>query len=109
MLRAKSPQWPKNFCLSPPTKEPSMSKSVAFKQPANPPSPQLDAWVGARQAAPITPPAAALKEPMTHFTVDLPESLHTRFRMECVRRRVKAYELLPQILEKALDEMEAGV
>ena len=84
-----------------------MTKTVPFRQPTVPPPQTVESWVKP-PTKPLPATNAEAKEPMTHFTVDLPESLHTRFRMECVRRRVKAYELLPQILDKALTEMETG-
>jgi len=40
------------------------------------------------------------------MTVELPEELHTRFKLECVRRRRQAYDVVREILEKAVSEME---
>jgi len=81
-----------------------MSKTVAFKQP--PAAPQAaESWV---KPTPQLPPAPAQELiPMKRLTVELPETLHTRLKIECVRRRRQAYEVIRDILEKAVADLEA--
>ena len=86
------------------------SKTVSFKQPPAAPAAGSEAWVAERGAE--TPrrvaAMAAGPEPVRtrRMTVELPEALHTRFKLECVRRRRQGYEVVREILERAVREME---
>lgn len=84
-----------------------MSKTVAFKQPSHPAqAPQAaEAWV--KPPAPLPPAPVAKLVPMKRLTVDLPETLHTRLKIQCVRRRRQGYELIRDILERAVADLEA--
>jgi hypothetical protein len=80
-----------------------MTKTVPFKQP--PPTPNPEAWV--KPPTTVLPPAPAVElVPMKRLTVELPEMLHTRLKLECVRRRRQAYDVIREILEKAVVDLE---
>lgn len=67
-----------------------MKKTIAFKTPPK----AADAWVSDREAP------AAPSEPMKRFTIDVPESLHTRIKTQCAMRGQKMADVLRDLLEK---------
>lgn len=64
-------------------------KKIAFKTPAK----AADAWVSDRETT-------APSEPMKRFTIDVPESLHTRIKTQCAMRGQKMADVLRDLLEK---------
>jgi hypothetical protein len=84
-----------------------MSKTVAFNKPPQPapPTQTAEAWV----KPPVSLPPAPAKELVEkkRLTVDLPETLHTRLKLQCVRQRRQAYDLVHDIIERAVTDMEA--
>ena len=85
----------------------SMSAMAPRKIP-----PAADAWVASRaggvepdkELATVTqlPKAADAtpKERMTRFTIDVPESLHRRVKMECAGRGLRMADVLREMLER---------
>ena len=76
-------------------------KSVAFKMPVKTPDPAY-AWVQTRGADPeIKAPAPEVPvEPMKRFTIDVPESLHRRIKMQCAMRGEKMADVLRELFER---------
>ncbi len=73
-------------------------KKVTFgpkpQQPAtNLPNP--DEWVNSR---------AVEAEPMKRFTIDVPQSLHTRIKIQCAQRGVKMADEIRALLDKHFPE-----
>ena len=94
-------------------------KSVSFKVPASKLAPAADAWIANRGAEPPTTdreggtvtalhpqetPAAAPKERMSRFTIDVPESLHRRVKMQCAGRGQKMADMMRDLLEREFPE-----
>jgi hypothetical protein len=85
------------------------SKTVSFRQPPPAPDPESEAWVAERRTeAPRAPTPAAKPGPVRarRMTVELPEALHRDFKVECARRGRQAYEVVREILERAVGEMK---
>jgi hypothetical protein len=81
-----------------------MSKTVPFRQP--PATQNPEAWV--KPPTQVLPPAPAAElVAMKRLTFELPETLHTRFKIQCVLRRRQAYEVVREIFEKAVTDLEA--
>lgn len=91
------------------------AKTVSFKVPAPKLAPAADQWVSDRVADPVTDreggsvsplravepvEAAAPKERMSRFTIDVPESLHRRVKMQCAGRGVKMADMMRDLLER---------
>jgi predicted DNA binding CopG/RHH family protein len=82
-------------------------KQVAFKVPPSKLAPDADAWIANRasdpeagSAAVSKPAAVALKEKMSRFTIDVPESLHRRVKMQCAARGQKMADMMRDLLER---------
>jgi hypothetical protein len=79
-------------------------KTVSFKMPAQAANAHpADAWVKSRDATPEIPAPAAAPvptEPMKRFTIDVPESLHTRIKSQCALKRLKMADVLRDLLER---------
>lgn len=90
-------------------------KSVSFKVPQSKLAPAADAWIANRGAEPaamdreggsVTPLKAvesalvAEKEKMSRFTIDVPESLHRRVKMQCAARGQKMADMMRDLLER---------
>ncbi len=79
------------------------TKTVAYRQP--PPTQNSEAWV--KPPTQVLPPAPATElVAMKRLTFELPETLHTRFKLQCVLRRRQAYEIVREIFEKAVADLE---
>ena len=48
----------------------------------------------------------ALDEPMKRISIDVPESLHTRFKVACAKARAKMAPEIIAFLEKRVEELE---
>jgi hypothetical protein len=48
--------------------------------------------------------AAAPAEPMKRFTIDVPESLHTRIKIGCAKRKAKMADVIRELLEREFPE-----
>ena len=95
-------------------------KSVSFKVPTSKLATGADAWIANRGAEPaatdregasVTPlkavetaPAPAAKEKMSRFTIDVPESLHRRVKMQCAGRGQKMADMMRELLEREFPE-----
>lgn len=90
-------------------------KSVSFKVPTSKLATGADAWIANRGAEPAsdreggtvtalkpveTAPAEAPKEKMSRFTIDVPESLHRRVKMQCAARGQKMADMMRDLLER---------
>lgn len=90
-------------------------KSVSFKVPTSKLATGADAWIANRGAEPATDreggtvtalkpveaaPAEAPKEKMSRFTIDVPESLHRRVKMQCAARGQKMADVMRGLLER---------
>lgn len=71
-----------------------MKKTVPFRLPAKPVSP--DAWVSAAAESASTP----APEVMKRFTLDVPRSLHTRIKKACADKGEPMADVLRAILER---------
>ena len=96
-------------------------KTVAFKPAPNKLPPAAENWVASRGAdagsdreggnvttlkaaeAPV-PAVAPTKEKMSRFTIDVPESLHRRVKVQCASRRTKMADVMRQFLEREFPE-----
>lgn len=99
-------------------------KQVSFKVPASKLANGADAWIANRGAEPASdreggnvtalktvdtaPVEAALpmapKEKMSRFTIDVPESLHRRVKMQCAGRGTKMADMMRELLEREFPE-----
>lgn len=98
-------------------------KSVSFKVPQSKLAPAADAWIANRGAEPAATdreggtvaqlraiesgepsPEAAPKEKMSRFTIDVPESLHRRVKMQCAGRGKKMADVMRELLEREFPE-----
>jgi predicted DNA binding CopG/RHH family protein len=91
-------------------------KQVSFKVPASKLATGADAWISNRGAEPASdreggnvtalkpvetsPVEAAPKEKMSRFTIDVPESLHRRVKMQCAARGQKMANMMRDLLER---------
>ncbi|TXM94971.1 hypothetical protein [Methylobacterium sp. WL116] len=96
-------------------------KSVLFKVPTSKLATGADAWIANRGTEPVSDreggkatalktieavlppapePAAAPKEKMSRFTIDVPESLHRRVKMHCAGRGTKMADMMRELLER---------
>ena len=67
-------------------------RTVEFKKPGAKPNPtQADEFVSKGEAT---------TEPTKRFTIDVPESLHRRIKMQCAMRGVKMSDVIRDLLEK---------
>ena len=71
-------------------------KKVAFARPKAAEAATADDWV--RKARPEAPEAES--EPMKRFTLDVPESLHRRIKMQCAARGIKMADAIRALLER---------
>lgn len=83
------------------------AKQVAFKVPPSKLAPAADAWIASRASDPEAgsapapkPGAEAPKEKMSRFTIDVPESLHRRVKMQCAARGQKMADMMRGLLER---------
>jgi hypothetical protein len=94
------------------------AKQVSFKVPASKLAPAADAWIANRGAEPAATdreggsvtalkaveaapaPAPEPKEKMSRFTIDVPESLHRRVKMQCAARGQKMANMMRDLLER---------
>jgi hypothetical protein len=88
-----------------------MSKTVPFKHPTPAPSaptPVQESWVLPKSAAPmaLAPPTAEDLVPMSKITFEVPEDLHIRYKMQCLRRRTHEKTIGRRIVERAVQELE---
>lgn len=95
-------------------------KSVSFKVPQSKLAHGADAWIANRGAEPattdreggsVTPlkavevaPAPEPKERVARLTIDLPESLHRRVKMQCAGRGKKMVDVVREFLEREFPE-----
>jgi|GEM_PF-1179358 len=90
-------------------------KSVSIKVPTSKLASGADAWIANRGAEPATDresgnvtslksveaaPVEAAKEKMSRFTIDVPESLHRRVKMQCAARGQKMADMMRDLLER---------
>ena len=53
-----------------------------------------------------TNPEASSGEPMKRVSIDVPESLHTRFKVVCARTKSKMASEIVAFIEKRVSELE---
>jgi hypothetical protein len=79
------------------------TKTVPFKQLAAPLTKPAEKWV---EGAPVAAPK--IEGPVKRLTVDIPEELHTRIKLHCVRRKTLITDWVRELLEaQDLNENEA--
>lgn len=91
-------------------------KKTTFKMPVKP-TPAADQWVAqagndVSEAPKPKPTIVALKQPVEEapaakaaeaikrLTVDMPESLHRRVKVQCAQRNLKMNEIIREFLER---------
>lgn len=99
-------------------------KQVSFKMPTSKLATGADAWIANRGAEPASDreganvtalktvetslveaaPLSAPKEKMSRFTIDVPESLHRRVKMQCAGRGTKMADMMRELLEREFPE-----
>lgn len=95
-------------------------KQVEFKVPTSKLATGAEAWISNRGAEPAATdregasvtalkaveatPAPATKEKMSRFTIDVPESLHRRVKMQCAGRGQKMADMMRELLEREFPE-----
>ena len=72
------------------------TKTIAFKQPTNMPLPAAEAWVGTPEAVKTVQPDV----PTKRLTVDVPEDLHRRIKVDCARNGVQISDVVRDLLAK---------
>lgn len=73
------------------------TKTIPFKQPMPLPKP-AEAWVGNTDVAEKAPPKPDL--PTKRLTVDVPEDLHRRIKVQCAMKDVQISDVVRDILSK---------
>ncbi len=77
-----------------------MNKEIEFKTPGKRPDAEeanaADDWVTRREVGE--------GEPMKRFTIDVPQSLHTRIKTQCAMRGSKMADVIRALLEKEFPE-----
>lgn len=73
------------------------SKTIPFKQPVTLPKP-AEAWVG--NVAGTEKPAAKPDLPTKRLTVDVPEDLHRRIKVQCAMKDTQISDVVRDILAK---------
>lgn len=81
-----------------------MSKKIQFgSKPQgggdNPQKLDADAWIDSREIK-------LKSEPIKRLTVDLPASLHSRFKTHCAIHGIKMIDILRNFIEKTVDGSE---
>jgi hypothetical protein len=79
-----------------------MTKKIYFgpKPPGGgeiPPKLDVDAWVEGREVKPMV-------KSYKRLTLDIPPSLHARFKAHCAMRGVKMIDILCRFIEKTVDD-----
>ncbi|MCJ2106631.1 hypothetical protein MKK70_14840 [Methylobacterium sp. E-041] len=94
---------------------------MLFKLPTSELATGADAWIANRDAGPVNDweggnvtvlkaveaapePVAAPKEKVSRFTIDVPESVHHRVRMQCAGRGTKMADMMHELLEREFPE-----
>jgi len=78
------------------------SKTIAFKNPVPFAKPAED-WVGAIETAkPVAP--AAPSGPTKRLTVDIPEDLHRRIKVDCAQKGTQISDIVREILATSFPE-----
>ena len=72
------------------------TKTIAFKQPTSLPPPSAEAWVGTAEPAKPAKPDV----PTKRLTVDVPEDLHRRIKVDCAGKGVQISDVVRDILFK---------
>ena len=76
-----------------------MTKHVAIGGKPRPTPPDADAWVEHRgkEAPPAIEPQVV---PMKRLTIDIPQDLHRKFKMDCAAQGVKMADVIREMLER---------
>ncbi|KUO56867.1 MAG: hypothetical protein APF80_13445 [Alphaproteobacteria bacterium BRH_c36] len=82
------------------------TKTVAFKQPTALPKP-ADAWVGTSQPVPLKEPK--LEGPTKRLTVDIPEELHRRIKVDCAGKGIQISDVVRDLLASAFPGSDAAL
>ncbi len=72
------------------------TKTIPFKQPVTLPKP-AEAWVGT-PAEEVKP--AKVEGPTKRLTVDIPEELHRRIKVQCAMKDIQISDVVRDILVK---------
>lgn len=72
------------------------TKTIPFKQPMALPKP-AEAWVGTVTEA---PKVAKVEGPTKRLTVDIPEDLHRRIKVQCAMKDIQISDVVRDILVK---------
>ena len=75
-------------------------------KPKTPAPEQIDAFVNAGSGTDIKERDSA-GEPTKRLSIDLPESLHTRFKVACTKAHAKMAGEIIEMIEKRTAELEA--
>lgn len=75
-------------------------------KPKTPAPEQIDAFVNAGTGT-DTKEQGRAEEPTKRLSIDLPESLHTRFKVACTKAHSKMVGEIISMIEKRTDELEA--
>ena len=73
------------------------SKTIPFKQPMPLPKP-AEAWVGTAEAVEKAP--AKVEGPTKRLTVDVPEDLHRRIKVQCAMKDTQISDVVRDLLAK---------
>lgn len=74
------------------------TKTIAFKTPVPLPKP-AEAWVGAQEVSP-EPKANKVEGPTKRLTVDIPEDLHRRIKVDCAGQGTQISDVIRELLTK---------
>ena len=78
------------------------SKTIAFKSPVPFTKPAED-WVGATEITKQVVPAVP-SGPTKRLTVDIPEDLHRRIKVDCAQKGAQISDIVREILVKSFPE-----
>ena len=90
----------------------SQTKKIVFT-PKPRPTPALESWIEGEgsKPTPVTAEPVGLSateqppsEPMKRFTIDVPESLHSRVKSQCALRKKKMADVIREFLERDFPE-----
>lgn len=84
-----------------------MTKTVPFRQPSSAAAPKsVEEFVNPGTSLTILPGNEPPLVRMSRMSIDVPKTLHTRFKFQCLRRGKTEKEIGAAIMERGIIELE---
>ena len=82
------------------------TKTVPFRQPTAAAPKAAETWVAPGPSITMLPGHEPPLVRMSRMSIDVPKSLHTRYKFQCLRRGKTEKEIGAAIMERAILELE---